>query len=91
MTQQAAYALWVGYLFRFDNIVLEQVCILPNIVFYSMEMKFIMMKHLKITVGEIGPVEIELIATSLLMLGWYLGSEVFQSPISEITGIEWFG
>jgi phosphatidylglycerophosphate synthase len=75
MTQQASYCLWIGYLFRFDNIVLQYICILPNMVFYTMEMKFILLKNLKITLGEMGPVEIELTATILLLLGWYFGSE----------------
>lgn len=91
MTQQASYCLWLGYLFRFDNIVLEFMCIFPNMVFYSQEMKFILLKNLKLALGEVGPVEIELCATLLLLLGWYFGSEGLQSPVSQVTGIEWFG
>ena len=91
MTQQAAYAIFVGYLLRFDNYVLELIVICPNIVFYTMEMRFIMNKELKIVIGEIGPVEIELLTTSLLLTGWFFGSQNLQTPLSLITGIDLFG
>ena len=51
--------------------------LMVNIVFYSMEMKFILCKNLKLIVGEIGPVEIELIISSILVLGSYFGADVF--------------
>ena len=69
--------MWLGYLFRFDNLLFELMLLMVNIVFYSMEMKFILCKNLKLIVGEIGPVEIELIISTILVLGSYFGAAVF--------------
>jgi hypothetical protein len=46
-----------------------------NVVFYSMEMKFILCKNLTLIIGEIGPVEIELILSSVLVLGSVFGAD----------------
>lgn len=74
MTQQACYSLWMGYLFRFDCLVFEMALVLTNIVFYAMEMKYILCKNLNLNLGEIGPVEVELIVAIVLALGSVYGS-----------------
>lgn len=55
---------------------------MTNIVFYTMEMKFILCSELTLIVGEIGPVEVELILTTVLLLGGYIGADSFQTSIS---------
>ncbi len=45
-----------------------------NIVFYSMEMKFHMLKDLKLIIGEIGPVEVELGLAIGFFSAYYFGS-----------------
>jgi len=87
MTQQACYSLWLGYIFRFESRLFEFILIMCNIVFYSMEMKFLMLKNLKLVIGEIGPVEIELTLTLGYLVAWYFGSQGLQSTLGETFGI----
>jgi len=49
--------------------------LMVNVVFYSMEMKFLMMKNLKLVIGEIGPIEVELSLTLGLLSAYYFGTE----------------
>jgi len=49
-----------------------------NVVFYSMEMKFIMCRNLVLNLGEIGPVEVELGVSTVLVLGYVFGSSFYQ-------------
>lgn len=88
MTQQACYSLWLGYLFRFDCIWFELSFIMTNVVFYSMEMKYILCKNLNLNLGEVGPVEVELMFSVILGLGWWFGSDYYQQSLTEIFGIE---
>lgn len=79
ITQQACYSLWLGYLFNFDCLFFELLMVMANVTFFSMEMRFILSKSLTMNVGEIGPVEIELILTSILLVGYYFsGVSMFQ-------------
>lgn len=39
--QQAIYSIWIAYVFRFDNALFEVIFLMVNLIFYSMEMKFI--------------------------------------------------
>jgi phosphatidylglycerophosphate synthase len=71
--QQACYALWLGYVFRFDNLLFELMFLMPNLIFYTMEMKYVICKNLKMIVGEIGPVEIELLMASICISAGYFG------------------
>lgn len=88
MTQQACYSLWLGYLFRFDNRVFEFMLIMTNIVFYSMEMKFIMLKNLKLVIGEIGPVEIEILLALICVSGFCFGTDTLQLTLGSLLGFE---
>lgn len=88
LTQNSCYCLWIGYLFRSDNLLLEMMFIMPNVVFYTMEMKFILCKNLKMTVGEeIGPVEVELLISMILLSGYWFGSGFYQQTLNEVFGI----
>ena len=78
----------MGYLFRFDNLVLEMALIMTNIVFYAMEMKYIVCKNLNLNLGEIGPVEVELIVAIVLVLGSVYGSDIYQQTLFETFGVE---
>jgi len=49
-----------------------------NVVFYSMEMKFILCQNLVLNLGEIGPVEVELGVSIVLALGYVFGSSFYQ-------------
>ncbi len=49
---------------------------MANTVFYTMEMRYLLFGNLELTVGEIGPVEVEwLIATVLALFGGYYGAD----------------
>lgn len=87
MTQQACYSLWLGYVFRFDSRLVEFMLIMVNIVFYSMEMKFLMMKDLKLVIGEIGPVEVELSLTIGYFCAYYFGTDGLQKTLGESLGV----
>ena len=87
--QQTCYILWLGYLFGFDNKVFEAILLMPNLCFFVMEMKFILCKNLKMTVGdEIGPVEMELIFSFLLFVGAVFGNGWMQVSVGHTFGIE---
>ena len=89
MIQQTCYMMWFGYLMRFDNFFLEQILLMVNVVFHTMEMKYIMCKNLNLVVGEIGPVEMELILSTLyFVVGGCLGAGSLDSNLGELFGIE---
>lgn len=88
MTQQACYSLWIGYLFRLDNLFFEMMIVMINIVFYSMEMKYILCKNLNLNLGEVGPVEVELGLTVILLLGYWFGSGIYQQTLFDLFAIE---
>jgi hypothetical protein len=64
----------MGYIFRFENRLVEFMLMMVNIVFYSMEMKFLMLKDLKLVIGELGPVEIELALAIGYFSAYFFGS-----------------
>ena len=84
--QQACYALWLGYVFRFDNLLFELMFLMPNLIFYTMEMKYVICKNLKMIVGEIGPVEVELLMASILISAGYFGIDGLQQTLGEAFG-----
>ena len=59
-----------------------------NVTFYSMEMKYVMCRELNLNLGEIGPVEIELGITLLLISGGCLGVDYFQQTLGQLTGVQ---
>lgn len=78
----------MAYMLKVDSLAFEVLYVMPNVIFYTMEMKHILCKNLTMNIGEIGPVEIELIFTSLILTGWWFGNEVYQKTMGELTGIE---
>lgn len=59
-----------------------------NIPFYTMELNHYVSKELKIVVGELGPVEVELIFSSLLIIsGAVLGIDVYDKNLALSLGL----
>lgn len=88
MVQQTCYSMWIGYLFRFENFFFEMLLVMTNIVFHSMEMKYILCRNLSLQVGEIGPVEMELILALLTFgIGGCLGAECMQANMGDVLGL----
>lgn len=54
-----------------------------NLPFYSMEIRHCLVKHFKMIIGEVGPVEIELVFTLIFVVsGGILGLSIYDIPIS---------
>ena len=89
MIQQTAYSMWLGYLCRFDNYVLEQIFLMSNVVFHSMEMKYLMCRgDLQMTVGEVGPLELEgFLALLFIIVGGVIGPECMQKTLGDVLGV----
>ena len=88
---QVAYscaALTACYMLRVGDSPIYLLCLsLINVPFYSMELKFCISRNLKIIIGEIGPVEIEIIFSFLFfMTGAYTGLDVYDRSFQELTG-----
>ena len=76
--------MWLAYSFRFDNLCFETVFVMVNFVFYTMEMKFVMCKDLKMVIGEVGPVEVELLLSCIIFfVAYYGGVDAYQNTIGE--------
>ena len=71
-----------------DNYCMELMSVMINVTFYSMEMKYVMCRELNLNLGEIGPVEIELGITLLLVCGGCLGVDFFQQTLGQLTGVQ---
>jgi len=81
--------MWLGYLCRFDNYVLEQIFLMSNVVFHSMEMKYLMCRgQLQMTVGEVGPLELEaFLALLFITVGGVIGAECMQNTLGDMFGV----
>jgi hypothetical protein len=79
---------FVGYLLRVEPGIWLFSIGLVNVPFFAMEIKHCICKNLQLIIGEIGPVEVELIY-SLIFLGtgtvW--GSDCFDKSLAELTGL----
>jgi hypothetical protein len=63
--------------------------LMVNVVFHTMEMKFILCKTLHLTVGEIGPLEMEFIlATLYFVVGGCFGAESLDNDLGQVFGVE---
>jgi phosphatidylglycerophosphate synthase len=89
MIQQTCYSMWLGYLCRFDNYILEQIFLMSNVVFHSMEMKYLMCRgQLQMTVGEVGPLELEaFLALLFIITGGVIGPECMQLNLGDCFGV----
>ena len=86
--QQTAYMLFMGYVFQVDNWVFETILISGNIIFMAMEMKHFLCHDLKMIMGEVGPVEIELIISLMFVVAGVFGNTGMQSTVGETFGFE---
>jgi phosphatidylglycerophosphate synthase len=91
---QMAYAcigVFIGYLLRVEPGFWMLSIGLVNVPFYCMEIRHCYCKNILMTVGEIGPVEVELIYSIIFMLtGVWWGGEVFDKTLAEVTGVAFF-
>lgn len=76
----------MGYLFRFDNCFLELICTSLNVIFFTMEMKYLLCHELVINIGEVGSVEIENFFATLFVLGSIYGTKIFEMTLGETFG-----
>jgi len=83
MITMLCYALWVGYGIQPNNRVLELIFFGAPIMAYCFEMRFIIARSLIMIVGELGPVELEImIALGIAGIG-YKTPEFWQVKVSE--------
>jgi hypothetical protein len=83
LIQMTFYPVAVMYALRFDNCMLEMLFLAVNACFYCMEMKHIICNNLKMTVGDIGNVEIELGVVVLLLVTGHYGSAIYEQKIGD--------
>ena len=60
-----------------NNPLFEYLVLILNLVFFSMEMKFIISRELVMISGELGPVEVEVLLAGLLASIGYLTPQFF--------------
>lgn len=79
---QVAYAsagLALGFLLRIDSPKWMLSISMVNVPFYSMEIRHIICKKLNINIGEVGPVEVELIISLIFAFsGGVYGSDIYD-------------
>ena len=80
---QAHYTLIACIAAGFDNVYAEIFCMLANLIFYSMELKHKVQGKLTMVVGELGPVETELIITIIVICLGYFGNSMLQKSVAE--------
>lgn len=62
--------------------------IMTNLVFFTMEMKYILVKNISFQVGEFGAYETELVITIFILVGGILlGPEVMEMTMAGLLGI----
>lgn len=59
---------------------------LINLPMYTMEVKFIVCNNLKMIIGELGPVELELIFSIIMIASGMWGVEKYDITLSEYFG-----
>ena len=69
--------LWIAYGMQMDNSVCELNFFMVNVIFYCMEMRFVVCKELIMVMGGFGPVELELLLSTLLASFGYFGPEFY--------------
>lgn len=87
----ACVGCFIGYLLRVEAGILLFSFGLINVPFYSMEIRHFYCKDILMIVGELGPVEIELIYSVIFILsGTVFGVEnaSYDTSLMDITGIE---
>lgn len=78
------YSIVILQAFRFDNYIFEFVMMMMfNALFYCMESNFILTGGLNMILGELGPVEAELLNSSIIISVGYFGSDNVLLPIGS--------
>lgn len=63
---------------------------LVNVPFYAMEIRHYYCKDFVMIVGELGPVEVELIYTIIFLFsGLYIGGDGYEKTLAQVSGIEY--
>jgi len=78
----------IGYLLRVEPGIWLFSIGLVNVPFYAMEIRHYYCKDFVMIVGELGPVEVELIYTLIfLFTGFYIGGDGYERTLAEVTGV----
>jgi hypothetical protein len=88
---QIAYACigcFVGYLLKVEPGLMLLSIGLVNLPFYCMEIRHCFCKDFLMIVGEVGPVEVELIYSLIFLgTGTLFGGACFDRTLSDLTGL----
>lgn len=80
---------FIGYLLRVEAGILLFSVGLINVPFYTMELRHYYCKDIMLIVGELGPVEIELIYSLIFLLsGLVFGGDSYDKSLMDITGLQ---
>ena len=83
----ACLGCFIGYLLRIEPTIWLFSIGLVNLPFYTMEIRHCYCKEFMMIVGEVGPVEIELIYSIILFFtGAVFGGDVYERSITDLTG-----
>lgn len=77
----------MGYMLRNTQVFYCIGFSLINVPFYTMEVKHKVCKNLHMIMGEIGPVELELIFTIIYGMVGLVGADIFDKGLCDITGL----
>jgi phosphatidylglycerophosphate synthase len=86
MIQMTCYSVILAYLWRLDNCFLELTFTFINVIFFTMEMKYILCHELILNIAEVGSVEIENFIASLFLLAGIYGSSIYEMTLGETFG-----
>lgn len=87
----ACLGAFIGYMLRVEPGLWIFSIGLVNLPFYAMEIRHYYCKDFIMIVGDIGPVEVELIYTIILALsGAYFGADAYEKTLAQVTGLNYF-
>jgi phosphatidylglycerophosphate synthase len=86
MIQMTCYSVSLAFMWRLDNVYLEVLFLLMNLIFFCMEMKYVLCQELILQIGEIGSVEIENLFATFFIIGGVYGSQAFEKTIGKTFG-----
>lgn len=79
----------IGYMLRLDSPIWYLSFTLVNVPFYSMEIRHTIMRNFNMIIGEIGPIELELIYTIIFLLSAIYGVDVYDRTLADMTGLDY--
>ena len=87
----ACLGAFIGYMLRVEPGLWIFSIGLVNLPFYAMEIRHYYCKDFIMIVGDIGPVEVELIYSIILALsGGYFGADAYEKTLAQVTGLNYF-